>query len=173
MSRCKVNLPQQTASRRKDFYERQDFVAAWHLQEGRQADYRCRHDDWLNTKSKAKLVIFANDFSKSSKKSVQTAADECNVKTLTMNRSKEEIGFALGKSAELWQPKTKALQISLNSLLKTNREENCMIKYKVKDAAADLGVSNKEIIEILENIAVLQRKQWQHSRKANSMWFLM
>ena len=48
-------------------------------------------------KSKAKLVIFANDFSKSSKKSVQTAADECNVKTLTMNRSKEEIGFALGK----------------------------------------------------------------------------
>lgn len=32
-------------------------------------------------------------------------------------------------------------------------------KYKVKDAAADLGVSNKEIIEILENIAVLQRKQ--------------
>lgn len=25
-----------------------------------------------------------------------------------------------------------------------------MIKYKVKDAAADLGVSNKEIIEILE-----------------------
>lgn len=33
-----------------------------------------------------------------------------------------------------------------------------MIKYKVKDAAADLGVSNKEIIEILENIAVLQRK---------------
>lgn len=27
------------------FYERQDFVAAWHLQEGRQADYRCRHDD--------------------------------------------------------------------------------------------------------------------------------
>ena len=33
-------------------------------------------------KSKAKLVIFANDFSKSSKKSVQTAADECNVKTM-------------------------------------------------------------------------------------------
>ena len=28
-------------------------------------------------KNKAKLVIFANDFSKSSKKSVQTAADEC------------------------------------------------------------------------------------------------
>lgn len=25
---------------------------------------------------------------------MQTAADECNVKTLTMNRSKEEIGFA-------------------------------------------------------------------------------
>lgn len=34
-----------------------------------------------------------------------------------------------------------------------------MIKYKVKDAATDLGVSNKEIIEILENIAVLQRKR--------------
>ena len=27
-----------------------------------------------------------------------------------------------------------------------NREENYMIKYKVKDAAADLGVTNKKII---------------------------
>lgn len=76
-----------------------------------------------------------------------------------MNRSKEEIGFALGKICGVMTTEDKVLQISLNSLLKTNREENCMIKYKVKDAAADLGVSNKEIIEILENIAVLQRKQ--------------
>ena len=29
-----------------------------------------------------------------------------------------------------------------------------MIKYKVKDVANDLGVSNKKVTEILENIAV-------------------
>ena len=42
-------------------------------------------------KNKAKLVIFANDFSKSSKKSVQTAADECDVKTLTMKDRKSVV----------------------------------------------------------------------------------
>lgn len=33
-----------------------------------------------------------------------------------------------------------------------------MIKYKVKDAAADLGVSNKEIIEILEKHCGVTKK---------------
>lgn len=110
-------------------------------------------------KSKAKLVIFANDFSKSSKKSVQTAADECNVKTLTMNRSKEEIGFALGKICGVMTTEDKGFADKLEQLIENESGGELYDKYKVKDAAADLGVSNKEIIEILENIAVLQRKQ--------------
>lgn len=110
-------------------------------------------------KSKAKLVIFANDFSKSSKKSVQTAADECNVKTLTMNRSKEEIGFALGKICGVMTTEDKGFADRLEQLIENESGGELYDKYKVKDAAADLGVSNKEIIEILENIAVLQRKQ--------------
>ena len=73
-------------------------------------------------KSKAKLVIFANDFSKSSKKSVQTAADECNVKTmdemiLTMNRSKEEIGFALGKICGVMTTEDKGFADKLEQLI--------------------------------------------------------
>ena len=42
------------------------------------------------------------------------------------------------------------MQISLLCLLKVNREENNMIKYKVRDVAKDLGVSVKEISDILE-----------------------
>ena len=68
-------------------------------------------------KNKAKLVIFANDFSKSSKKSVQTAADECNVKTLTMNRSKEEIGFALGKICGVMTTEDKGFADKLEQLI--------------------------------------------------------
>lgn len=68
-------------------------------------------------KNKAKLVIFANDFSKSSKKSVQTAADEYNVKTLTMNRSKEEIGFALGKICGVMTTEDKGFADKLEQLI--------------------------------------------------------
>ena len=64
-------------------------------------------------KSKAKLVIFANDFSKSSKKSVH----ECNVKTLTMNRSKEEIGFALGKICGVMTTEDKGFADKLEQLI--------------------------------------------------------
>ena len=64
-----------------------------------------------------KLVIFANDFSKSSKKSVQTAADECNVKTLTINRSKEEIGFALGKICGVMTTEDKGFADKLEQLI--------------------------------------------------------
>lgn len=68
-------------------------------------------------KNKAKLVIFANDFSKSSKKSVQTAADECDVKTSTMNRSKEEIGFALGKICGVMTIEDKGFADKLEQLI--------------------------------------------------------
>jgi translation initiation factor IF-2 len=39
-----------------------------------------------------------------------------------------------------------------------NREENYMIKYKVKDVASDLGVQNKEITEILEKYCGVNKK---------------
>lgn len=46
---------------------------------------------------KAKLIIFAADFSPKSGKSVTLAADECGVKMVTLNRNKEELSLALGK----------------------------------------------------------------------------
>ena len=42
--------------------------------------------------------------------------------------------------------------------MKTNREENYMIKYKVKDAANDFGVPNKKITEILEKHCGVTKK---------------
>ena len=50
------------------------------------------------------------------------------------------------------------MQISLLCLLKVNREENNMIKYKVRDVAKDLGVSVKEISDILEKNCGVTKK---------------
>ena len=45
-----------------------------------------------------------------------------------------------------------------------------MIKYKVKDAAADLGVSNKEIIEILEkHCGVTKKTMTNRKTKSRSL----
>lgn len=46
---------------------------------------------------KAKLIIFANDFSQRSAKPVLEAAHSHNVKTITINRCKDELSVALGK----------------------------------------------------------------------------
>lgn len=46
---------------------------------------------------KAKLVIFANDFSQRSAKPVIEAAHSHNIKIITINRCKEELSIALGK----------------------------------------------------------------------------
>lgn len=48
-------------------------------------------------KRRAKLIIFASDFSQRSAAPVLAAADEYNIKTLTINRSKDELSFAIGK----------------------------------------------------------------------------
>lgn len=48
---------------------------------------------------------------------MQTAADECNVKTLTMNRSKEEIGFALGKICGVMTTEDKGFADKLEQLI--------------------------------------------------------
>ena len=49
------------------------------------------------TKNKSNLIICANDFSRNSAKPVLEKAHQSNVKTLILNRSKEEISLALGK----------------------------------------------------------------------------
>ena len=49
------------------------------------------------SKRKSNLIIFANDFSRSSAKPVLEKAHQSDVKTLVLNRSKEEISLALGK----------------------------------------------------------------------------
>ena len=43
--------------------------------------------------------------------------DECNVKTLTMNRSKEEIGFALGKICGVMTTEDKGFADKLEQLI--------------------------------------------------------
>ena len=68
-------------------------------------------------KNKAKLVIFANDFSKSSKKSVQTAADECNVEFRRVLFRSEEIGFALGKICGVMTTEDKGFADKLEQLI--------------------------------------------------------
>lgn len=48
-------------------------------------------------KGKSKLIIYANDFSVKSLKPVVLQADMNNIKVLKLNRTKEELSFALGK----------------------------------------------------------------------------
>ena len=48
-------------------------------------------------KSKAKLILYANDFSQNSLKSVLLQAHKQNVRVLEVNRTKDEISFSLGK----------------------------------------------------------------------------
>ena len=48
-------------------------------------------------KHKAKLIIFAKDFSKNSSKPVLSAIHEHNIKALTLNRRKDELSYAIGK----------------------------------------------------------------------------
>lgn len=52
--------------------------------------------DSINSK-KAKLVIFANDFSHNSAKPVLEAIKQNNIKSITINRSKNDLSLALGK----------------------------------------------------------------------------
>lgn len=68
-------------------------------------------------KNKAKLVIFANDLSKNSRSSVEAVAAEHGVKTLTLNRSKEETGFALGKLCGVMTTEDKGFADKLKELI--------------------------------------------------------
>ncbi len=46
---------------------------------------------------KANVVLYASDFSHNSIKSVLEQAHKSNIKTFNLNRSKDELSFALGK----------------------------------------------------------------------------
>jgi ribosomal protein L7Ae-like RNA K-turn-binding protein len=46
---------------------------------------------------KAKLVIMADDFSHNSKKNILKACHQCNVAYYVINRTKDDMGYALGK----------------------------------------------------------------------------
>lgn len=48
-------------------------------------------------KQRARLVIFAKDFSKNSIKPVLSAVCEHNIKALTLNRTKEQLSLAIGR----------------------------------------------------------------------------
>lgn len=52
--------------------------------------------DLMNS-GKARLVVFANDFSKGSAKPVLEAAKANNINIITINRSKEEVSLAVGR----------------------------------------------------------------------------
>lgn len=49
------------------------------------------------TKSKAKLIIYAKDFSQNSLKPVLVQAHKQNVRVLEVNRNKDELSFSVGK----------------------------------------------------------------------------
>lgn len=48
-------------------------------------------------RDKAKLILYANDFSQNSLKPVLLQAHKQNVRVLEVNRTKDEISFSLGK----------------------------------------------------------------------------
>ncbi len=49
------------------------------------------------TKKKSRLIVFASDFSQNSKKGVLECARKNDIMTVTLNRSKDEISFAVGR----------------------------------------------------------------------------
>lgn len=66
---------------------------------------------------KAKLIIFASDFSKGSSKSVLQAAHQYCVRTLTLNRSKNEVSAAVGKLCGVMAVEDKGFADKLETLI--------------------------------------------------------
>ena len=48
-------------------------------------------------KGEAKLVAFASDISKRTRRDILNVANECGVRAITLDYSKEELGVSLGK----------------------------------------------------------------------------
>ena len=66
---------------------------------------------------KSQLVILAEDFSIRSSKNVLMAAEKNNVKTFTINRSKDEMSFALGKLCGVLSVEDKGFADKLKQLI--------------------------------------------------------
>ncbi len=72
-------------------------------------------------KHKSRLLICADDFSQKSSKSVLAAAHKNNVKTFTINRSKEEMSFALGKLCGVLSVEDKGFADKLTQLIENEQ----------------------------------------------------
>lgn len=68
-------------------------------------------------KGRAKLLLYANDFSKNSLKPVLTAAHESNTKILGINRTKEEISLSVGKLCGVLAVEDKGFADKLETLI--------------------------------------------------------
>lgn len=70
------------------------------------------------TKRNSHLIIFANDFSKLSAKQVLETAHKNNIRTYCINRSKDEVSFALGKLCGVLSIEDKGFANKLEQLIK-------------------------------------------------------
>lgn len=68
-------------------------------------------------KNKARLVIFASDFSQSSKKHVLQTVNEYSVSALTLNRTKDEVSAAVGKFCGVMAIEDKGFAEKLKTLI--------------------------------------------------------
>ncbi len=66
---------------------------------------------------KAKLIIFASDFSKGSSKPVLIAAHAAGVNTFTLDRSKDEVSLAVGKLCGVMAVEDKGFADKLKMLI--------------------------------------------------------
>ncbi len=69
---------------------------------------------------KSRLIIYANDFSRSSLKPVLEAASKANVKALEINRSKNELSLALGKLCGVVSIEDRGFAQKLRSMIDTD-----------------------------------------------------
>lgn len=74
-------------------------------------------------KGKSKLIIYANDFSVKSLKSVELHAKMHDVKVLKLNRTKEEISFALGKLCGVLSIEDNGFANKLTMLIESEQRE--------------------------------------------------
>ena len=82
-------------------------------------------------KGKSKIVIFANDFSKNSIKPVLTAAHSGNIKAFCINRSKDELSFALSKLCGVLSVEDKGFAEKLSQLIENENEQGGELYDKI------------------------------------------
>ena len=80
-------------------------------------------------KNKAKLIIFASDFSSNSGKPVIEAANKYSVRVLTINRNKGELSLAVGKLCGVLAVEDNGFANKLNRLIE--REQGGELYEKI------------------------------------------